>query len=94
MPLVPLSYGRMSSLFIIPPLRQRKDDIQALARYFVTQKSRKPGIAIAPNIVPGALQLLMDYAWPGNIRELENMVERELMLHRGEQLMFHCLLCT
>ncbi len=77
---------------IMPPLRQRKGDIPALTRYFVTQKSRRLGIATAPNIVPGALQRLMDYGWPGNVRELENMVERELILHRGGQLMFDSLL--
>ncbi|MGO9015030.1 MAG: sigma 54-interacting transcriptional regulator [Dissulfurispiraceae bacterium] len=79
---------------IIPPLRQRKEDIPALTRYFVTQKSRELGVPIAPNIVPGALQRLMDYAWPGNVRELENLVERELIRHRGGQLMFDSLLST
>ncbi len=77
---------------IMPPLRQRKEDIPALTRYYVAQKSRKLGFAIAPNIVPGALQRLMDYAWPGNVRELVNLVERELILHRGAQLMFDSLL--
>ena len=61
---------------IIPPLRQRKEDVPALTRYFVTQKSMELGIATAPNIVPGALQRLMDYAWPGNVRELETAVVR------------------
>ncbi len=79
---------------IIPPLRQRKEDIPALTRYFVTQKSRELGVAIAPNIAPGALQRLIDYAWPGNVRELENLVERELIRHRGGQLMFDSLLST
>jgi DNA-binding NtrC family response regulator len=41
-----------------------------------------------PAIAPGALQRLMDYAWPGNARELENVVERELIRHRGGQLLF------
>lgn len=77
---------------IVPPLRQRKDDIPALVRYFITQKVREMGVVGMPSIVPGALERLMDYSWPGNVRELENLVERELIWHRGGQLKFNCLL--
>ena len=77
---------------IIPPLRQRREDIPALTRHFVVQKSMELGISIPPAIAPGALQRLMDYAWPGNVRELENLVERALILHRGGQLLFDSLL--
>jgi len=79
---------------IIPPLRQREDDIPALTRYFVARKCIELGIAIPPAIAPGALQRLMNYAWPGNVRELENLVERELIRHRGGQLLFDSLLPT
>jgi DNA-binding NtrC family response regulator len=44
-----------------------------------------------PAIAPGALQRLMEYNWQGNIRELENLVERELIRHKGGQLMFNSL---
>ncbi|NVN93092.1 MAG: sigma 54-interacting transcriptional regulator [Desulfuromonadales bacterium] len=77
---------------IIPPLRQRKEDIPALTRHFVGLKSMELGIFIPPAIAPGALQRLMNYAWPGNVRELENMVERELIRHRGGQLLFNSVL--
>jgi DNA-binding NtrC family response regulator len=77
---------------IIPPLRQRKDDIPALTRHFVARKSNEMGIMNPPTIAPGALQRLMDYAWPGNVRELENLVERELIRHRGGQLTFQSVL--
>jgi transcriptional regulator with GAF, ATPase, and Fis domain len=77
---------------IIPPLRQRKDDVPALTRHFVGQKSRELGIAVPPAIAPGALERLMNYSWPGNVRELENLVERELIRHRGGQLRFDSLL--
>jgi len=73
---------------IIPPLRQRREDIPALTRYFVARKGIELGIHILPAIAPGALQRLMDYAWPGNARELENVVERELIRHKGGQLLF------
>jgi hydrogenase-4 transcriptional activator len=77
---------------IVPPLRQRKEDLPALTRYFVTLKCKELGIAIPPAIVPGALDRLMGYNWPGNVRELENLVERELILHRGGQLKFDSML--
>lgn len=77
---------------IIPPLRQRKDDVPALTRYFVEQKGRELGIAVPPAIAPGSLERLKNYSWPGNVRELENLVERELIRHRGGQLRFESLL--
>lgn len=77
---------------IVPPLRQRKDDVPALTRHFVELKSRELGIAIPPAIAPGALERLTNYGWPGNVRELENLVERELIRHRGGQLRFDSLL--
>jgi len=77
---------------IVPPLRQRKEDVPALARHFVELKSRELGVAIPPAIVPGALARLMNYSWPGNVRELENLVERELIQHQGGQLRFETVL--
>lgn len=77
---------------IIPPLRQRRDDVPALTRHFVEQKSMELGIAVPPAIAPGALERLMNFSWPGNVRELENLVERELIRHRGGQLRFDSLL--
>lgn len=72
----------------IPPLRERKDDIPALTRHFIQQKSRemkRPKI-LFPS--PDAMTRLMDYHWPGNIRELENAVERSLILDRKDYLFF------
>ena len=76
---------------IIPPLRQRKEDIPALARFLVTKKSRELDIKILPDIAPGGLERLIKYNWQGNIRELENMVERELIRYHGGELMFNSL---
>jgi transcriptional regulator with GAF, ATPase, and Fis domain len=61
---------------MVPPLRQRKEDVPALTRHFVTVRSRDLGIGVPPSIAPGGLQRLMEYDWPGNVRELENLVER------------------
>jgi transcriptional regulator with GAF, ATPase, and Fis domain len=77
---------------MVPPVRQRKEDVPALARHFVTSRSRDLGIGMHPTIAPGALQRLMEYDWPGNVRELENLVERELILHRGGPLTFNTIL--
>ncbi len=77
---------------IIPPLRQRKEDIPALTRHFIARKSMELGIVSPPAIAPGALQRLMNYAWPGNVREVENLVERELIRHRSGQLLFDSVL--
>jgi transcriptional regulator with GAF, ATPase, and Fis domain len=76
---------------IVPPVRQRKEDIPALARHFVTFRSRDMGMGMPPAIAPGALMRLMEYDWPGNVRELENLVERELIRHRGGSLTFDAI---
>lgn len=76
---------------ILPPLRQRLEDVPALTRYCVAQKSRELGIELPPPIAPGSFDRLMTYNWPGNVRELENLVERELIRFQGGQLMFGSL---
>jgi len=78
----------------LPPLRQRKEDIPSLTRYFVKQKSADLGIGNPPDIAPGALERLTNYAWLGNVRELENLVERELILRPGGKLRFDSLLAA
>ncbi len=76
---------------ILPPLRQRQEDVPALVRHFVALKSRELNIAVPPTIAPGAYERLMSYGWPGNVRELENLVERELIWHRSGPLRFDSL---
>jgi two-component system, NtrC family, response regulator HupR/HoxA len=62
----------------VPPLRERVADIPRLAQHFVNKHWRSPGQA--PRLSQGALSRLVAYPWPGNIRELENEVERMLVL--------------
>lgn len=76
---------------MIPPLRQRKEDIPALVVHFVDKKAKDMGIKNIPVIAPGALERLMQYNWPGNVRELENLVERELIVQRDGLLTFHAV---
>ena len=64
---------------MISPLRERKDDIPILVNHFLNQVSQRSGKAVR-NIDPAALGLLSSYPWPGNIRELENEIERAHVL--------------
>jgi DNA-binding NtrC family response regulator len=67
----------------IPPLRERRDDIPALANHFLKQVSQE--INLRPSeFSSGALNLLMNHDWPGNVRELENVVERAVILASGD----------
>ncbi len=63
----------------LPPLRKRKDDIPLLLTHFIEQLNRKTGKQIT-GLQHEAMQLVLDYAWPGNIRELENAVEHAFVL--------------
>ena len=70
----------------IPPLRERKEDIPLLAEHFLQQQVKSS----TKNIVgfnPQVLVLFENYDWPGNIRELENIVEHAISLSRGEEIM-------
>ena len=68
---------------MIPPLRQRRDDIPTLLHYFLRKKSKELKLHRIPSIFPDTLSRLLEYGWPGNVRELENLVERGLILSRG-----------
>ncbi|MBN1841919.1 MAG: sigma 54-interacting transcriptional regulator [Deltaproteobacteria bacterium] len=79
---------------MIPPLRQRKEDIPALVHYFIERKSIDLRIHERPRLAAGALDRLMAYDWPGNVRELENVVERSLIQHPHGPLDFDHLIMT
>jgi DNA-binding NtrC family response regulator len=63
----------------IPPLRDRQEDIPTLVGYFIHRYSRKSGKKIA-TVEKRTMELLQSYAWPGNIRELQNVIERSLIV--------------
>ncbi|MGH7906531.1 MAG: sigma-54-dependent transcriptional regulator [Candidatus Binataceae bacterium] len=63
----------------MPPLRERRDDIQLLANHFL-RKYEKPLNRETMRFSRGAMRVLVNYAWPGNVRELENAVERAVIL--------------
>ena len=64
----------------IPPLRQRPEEIEELTKEFVEQLSSQQGRAKIPELGPGVMELLLQYSWPGNIRELRNALERAVLL--------------
>ena len=72
----------------IPPLRERTPDIPMLVPYLIQKKSRELKKAPIPQPAPHSMDRLMAYQWPGNIRELENVVERALIMNRGEPIVF------
>jgi formate hydrogenlyase transcriptional activator len=63
----------------IPPLRERRDDIPLLVEYFIDRYARKAGKNIR-HVNEETLELLQSYPWPGNIRELQNVIERSVIL--------------
>ncbi|HYY87279.1 MAG TPA: sigma 54-interacting transcriptional regulator, partial [Chloroflexota bacterium] len=66
----------------VPPIRQRRDDIPALAHHFVTHFATKLRKRVN-GLAPGAIRRLQEYDWPGNIRELQNVIERAVVLTQG-----------
>jgi len=67
----------------VPPLRDRKDDLLMLVEYFVRRYASRAGKTIR-TIDKTTLGLLQEYDWPGNIRELQNVIERSVILCSGE----------
>ncbi len=63
---------------VLPPLRERKEDIRSLVEHFIRRSNRNVGIS------EPALEILHQYSWPGNVRELQNVIERALILAEGD----------
>jgi two-component system NtrC family response regulator len=76
-------YYRLNVVHIeVPPLRDRREDLPLLIRYFLERFSKELNKE-TPTLSPEAMEVVMDYPWPGNIRELENMLERAVILDSG-----------
>lgn len=67
----------------IPPLRERGNDVMALAEAFVRRFANEMGVDVH-HLSPPAINMLMAYHWPGNVRELENVIERAVILAEGD----------
>lgn len=66
----------------VPPLRERREDIPSLVRHFMHLNAEEQGLKVK-QVSPGAMDLLQQYDWPGNIRELRNLIERLLIMVPG-----------
>lgn len=77
-------------MIVLPPLRERGDDIRLLANHFIRKHSRSLGKSVT-HISDEALQILKEAAWPGNIRELESVVKQALLCAPGSVLASECL---
>ncbi len=69
----------------VPPLRERVEDIPALARFFLERSAAAFEKPVA-DITPGAMDMLMGYRWPGNVRELENAVQAAIIVAEGDTI--------
>src|SRR5208283_2903512 len=67
----------------VPPLRDRKEDILLLVEYFIDRYARKAGKSFR-RVNKRSLELLQSYPWPGNIRELQNIIERSVIVCESE----------
>jgi two-component system, NtrC family, response regulator len=73
-------YYRLAVIpIVIPPLRERREDIEPLCRYFMALHSAKLGKE-TPTLDPLSMESMMQYSWPGNVRELENVIARAMTL--------------
>jgi DNA-binding NtrC family response regulator len=70
---------------VIPPLRERTEDIPLLVNYFVESCCQRSGAGLK-KISAEAMHLLVNYPWPGNVRELENTIERAILLNRSDAI--------
>ena len=79
-------YYRLNVISILlPPLRERMEDVALLADHFIQKyckENEKPPLYLTPQV----LNALMDYSWPGNVRELENVIERAVVLSRADSI--------
>ncbi len=70
---------------IVPPLRERREDVPDLVKHFVQHFGRRMGRA-GCSVTPSTMRLLTDYHWPGNVRELENIIERAMVTTASQTL--------
>ena len=85
-------YYRLSVVPIeLPPLRMRREDVMPLAQHFIRKYNEENGRNISENIRPEVLSLLENYFYPGNVRELENVIERAVVIALEDEITVECL---
>jgi Nif-specific regulatory protein len=87
-------YYRLNVLpLYVPPLRERPDDIEELAGFFLNRVNRETKKQLK-GFSPAAMDRLLSYSWPGNVRELENVIERAVVISSGPYIAAEDLLLT
>ncbi len=85
-------YYRLSVVPIeLPPLRLRTEDILPLAKHFIEKYNEENSRIISENLSPDVLSLLENYQYPGNVRELENIIERAVVIAVSDEITVECL---
>lgn len=85
-------YFRLSVVPVeLPPLRERREDILPLAQHFIRKYAAENGRNISESIAPQVLSLLESYSYPGNVRELENVIERAIVITPDDTITADCL---
>jgi DNA-binding NtrC family response regulator len=81
-------FYRLNTFYLhVPPLRERKEDIPLLARYYLAQFATRFKKKVVKSLSPETEELLKSYSWPGNIRELRNLVERLVVLESADEIL-------
>src|SRR5215203_2494770 len=75
----------------LPPLRDRREDVLALAQHFIRKYNEENSRDVTDQLAPEVLALLEQYTWPGNVRELENVIERAVVIAPGPEVTRGCL---
>jgi two-component system response regulator HydG len=79
-------YFRIKGVTIhIPPLRERREDIPLLVYYFIQKAAERYGKPV-PELKPQTQQMLMAFPWPGNVRQLKNVIENMIVLNNSQEL--------
>lgn len=85
-------YYRLSVVPIeLPPLRERREDILPLAQHFIRKYNEENARTISESMSPEVLSLLENYYYPGNVRELENIIERAVVIAPTDEITVECL---
>ena len=85
-------YYRLSVVPIeLPPLRDRREDILTLAQHFIRKYNEENGRSLSEQVSPEVLSLLENYFYPGNVRELENIIERAVVIAPTDEITVECL---
>ncbi len=85
-------YYRLSVVPLeLPPLRTRREDILPLTQHFIRKYAAENGREISDTVRPDVLALLENYNYPGNVRELENIIERAIVIAPSDELTIECL---